>query len=67
MNIDELSYDELIELNRRVVQRLKALDRLRTHNEMSQFRMGERVWFQPEGREPLGGTVMKLNEEGRGG
>lgn len=63
MNIEDLSYDELVALNRRVVERLRRLDHMRTQTEMRALRMGERVRFQPRGRDPLEGTVAKFNKK----
>jgi len=35
IDIDSLSYDELFELNHKIVERLKFLDSMHTHKEMS--------------------------------
>ena len=43
IDIDELSEKELIELNQRIVERLKFLDSVRRHKEMMDFNVGERV------------------------
>lgn len=63
IDIDHLSEDELIELNHRIVARLKFLESMHTHNEMMQFNPGEQVSFQPPGRERLVGALVKYNKK----
>ena len=43
LDIDALSEDELIELNHKVVARLRFLSQMRSHSAMLDFRVGERV------------------------
>src|SRR6266850_6219639 len=43
IDIDSLSEDELIELNHKVVARLRFLSQMRSHSAMLDFRVGERV------------------------
>jgi hypothetical protein len=38
IDIDSLNYDELVELNHKIVERLKFLDSMQAHEEMMQFR-----------------------------
>ena len=45
--------DELIDLNNRTVARLKFLHETRTHSQMLEFSIGDRVSFQPEGHTVL--------------
>ena len=54
---------ELLDLNRRIVARLRFLAQMRAHTEMLAFRMGERVLFQPEGRSPATGMVTRYNKK----
>jgi len=63
IDIDNLPEDELIELNRRIVERLKFLETLHTHNEMMQFTPGEQVSFEPPGRGRRIGTLVKFNKK----
>lgn len=53
INIDTLSEAELIDLNQRIVERLKFMQHARAHRAMLEFRIGERVWFEND----LGGRV----------
>lgn len=63
INIDNLSEEELIELNRKIVERLKFLETMHTHHEMMQFIPGEQVTFEPPGRERQTGTLVRFNKK----
>ena len=63
INLDQLSEAELVDLNHRVVERLRMLRDLRAHSSMMDFRLGERVLFEPEDREPVVGTLAKYNRK----
>ena len=63
INIDDLSYDQLIDLNNRVVARLKFLDQMHAHSAMLDFSIGEQVSFQPPGHPVLTGIIAKYNQK----
>jgi rRNA maturation protein Rpf1 len=63
IDIDQLTEDELIELNRRIVERLKFLENMHAHREMMQFTPGEKVSFEVSGRGRQTGTIVKLNKK----
>jgi hypothetical protein len=63
IDIDQLTEAELIDLNHRVVERLRFLDQMRSHAEMLEFRIGDRVTFQPDGRAPVVGMLTKYNRK----
>ena len=63
INIDDLNETELLDLNRRIVARLRFLAQMRAHTEMLDFRIGERVTLQPEGRSPVTGMVTRYNKK----
>ena len=63
IDIDCLSEAELIDLNHRVVARLRALRDMRAHVGMLEFRIGDRVTFQPPGRERLSGVLTRYNRK----
>jgi hypothetical protein len=50
IDIDPLSEEELIDLNNRIIERLRFLSQMRAHSRMLEFKIGDRVTFQPEGR-----------------
>jgi hypothetical protein len=63
IDIDKLSEAELIDLNHRVVERLRFLSQMRTHSQMLDFRIGERVTFHPDGHQLLVGIVTRYNRK----
>jgi hypothetical protein len=63
IDLDALTEEELIALNHRIVARLRFLREKRTHTHMLEFRVGERVIFQPSGRDPLTGTLIRYNQK----
>ncbi len=63
IDIDSMSYDELVELNYKIVERLKFLDSMHTHKEMMQFSPGDQVSFEPPGRDKQFGTLVKYNKK----
>lgn len=63
IDIDGLTEAELIDLNHRVVERLKFLNHMRAHAQMLEFRIGDRVSFQPEGRRLIVGVLTRYNKK----
>ncbi len=63
IDIDKLNEDELIDLNNRIVARLRFLSHMRAHSQMLDFRIGDRVTFQPEGRPTLFGIITRYNKK----
>ena len=63
IDIDGLTEAELIDLNNRVVERLKFLNHMRAHAQMLEFRIGDRVSFQPEGRPLQVGMLTRYNKK----
>jgi hypothetical protein len=63
VDIDKLSESELVDLNNRVVARLRFLQQMRAHASMLAFSLGERVSFQPEGHPLLAGIITKYNRK----
>jgi hypothetical protein len=62
IDIDKLTEAELIDLNQRIVQRLRFLQQVRSHVAMLEFRLGERVEFQPEGQPLQTGVITRYNK-----
>ena len=62
-DIDSLSEDELIELNHKIVARLRFLNQMRSHSAMLEFRIGERVTFRPVGRSAVIGIITHYNKK----
>lgn len=63
IDISKLTEAELVELNRRIVARLKFLQEARTHHQMLSFDVGDRVRFQPPGHDPKTGVIIKHNRK----
>lgn len=63
IDIDRLTEAELIELNNKVVARLRFLAQMRTHAQMLQFNIGDRVSFQPQDRPLVTGMLTRYNRK----
>ena len=63
IDIDRLSEAELISLNARIVERLRFLHQMRAHARMLEFRIGDRVSFQPEGSPAVVGMLTRYNRK----
>lgn len=63
IDIDKLTEDELIDLNNRIVARLKFIRQYRAHSRMMEFSIGDRVSFQPEGHPMLTGMLTRYNKK----
>ena len=63
MDIDKLSEEELIDLNHRIVERLRFLSQMRAHSQMLDFKIGDRVKFEPQGRPPVVGMLTRYNKK----
>ena len=63
IDIDKLTEKELIELNHKIVERLKFLESMRAHAEMMEFTIGEKVFFSPPGRGEVTGILVKYNKK----
>jgi len=62
-DIDHLTEVELIQLNQRIVERLRFLQQMRTHARMLHFNVGDRVAFQPDGYPLLSGIILRYNKK----
>ncbi|MBF0220506.1 MAG: hypothetical protein HQL49_13410 [Gammaproteobacteria bacterium] len=63
IDIDKLTEDELVDLNRRVVERLRFLAQMRAHGAMLRFSIGQRVSFDPGDRPKITGTITRYNKK----
>ena len=63
IDIDKLTEEELIDLNHRIVERLRFLNQMRAHSQMLDFKIGDRVTFQPQGRPPVVGMLTRYNKK----
>ncbi len=63
IDIDSLTEAELVDLNNRIVERLRFLHQARSHRRMLDFKIGDRVSFQPEGRAMVVGMLTRYNKK----
>ena len=63
IDIDRLTEAELIDLNHRVVARLRFLQQMHAHANMLDFSIGERLSFQPPGHPELTGIISRYNRK----
>jgi hypothetical protein len=63
IDIDGLTEAELVDLNNRVVARLRFLEEVRAHSRMLEFRIGDRVTFQPPDRPAMVGMITRYNRK----
>jgi hypothetical protein len=61
IDIDKLTEVELIDLNNRIVERLRLLSQMRAHGQMLQFKIGDRVSFRPDGHPVVVGMLTRYN------
>jgi len=63
IDIDKLTEAELTDLNNRIVARLRFLSQMRAHAQMLEFKIGDRVSFQPEGHRGVVGMLTRYNRK----
>ena len=63
IDIDRLTEAELIDLNRRIVERLRFLQQMRAHASMLKFGIGDRVAFEADGCRTIIGTLVRYNKK----
>lgn len=61
IDLSQYSEDELIDLNRRIVERLTSLRQRRCLEEMARFDIGDTVSFTPEAGRIVVGKVVRAN------
>jgi hypothetical protein len=61
IDIDQLTEPELVDLNHRIVERLRFLQQMRAHAQMLAFRIGDRVTFQADGHGAVEGMLTRYN------
>ena len=63
VNIDRLSEAELVDLNHRIVERLRFLAQMRAHARMLEFKIGDRVCFQTGDHGLVEGMLTRYNRK----
>ena len=63
IDIDQLTESELIDLNHRIVARLRMFAQLRAHTSMLEFKVGERVSFDSDDGRRIIGMLVRYNKK----
>ena len=63
IDIDQLTEAELIDLNRRIVERLRFLHQMRAHATMVKFSIDDRVTFNTEDGRTVVGALVRYNKQ----
>jgi len=63
IHLTKMTEQELIDLNHRVVSRLKHLHQTRRFQELARFNLGDTVSFTPECGHVVTGTIVRLNQK----
>lgn len=61
--LDSFTEEELVHLNRLIVERLRIMQTVQAHGAMIQFRIGQRVRFVGHGGQEIAGTLTKYNRK----
>ena len=62
LDLTKLSEDDLIELNRRIVERLQLLRSAKSLVQLARFSVGMMVEFETDDGRTISGTVARLNQ-----
>jgi len=62
IDLSLLSETELIDLNNRIIERLRMIRQVHAHVKMMEFSIGERVWFQTDVRK-VEGVLVRYNKK----
>lgn len=62
MDIEKLTLEQLLDLNKRIIHHIKYLHSLKTRAHLDRFEISDRVTFQNEGR-PVEGIVVRVNQK----
>jgi hypothetical protein len=63
IDIDRLNEAELVDLNHRIVERLRFLQQMRAHARMLEFKIGDRVSFQGGEHGLVEGMLTRYNRK----
>ncbi|KVN37656.1 hypothetical protein WJ64_05275 [Burkholderia ubonensis] len=63
IDIDQLDEAQLLDLNRRIVERLRFLQQMRAHTAMLKLSIGDRVTFTDHGGEEVHARVVRYNRK----
>jgi hypothetical protein len=61
--MDQFTEEELLHLNRLVVERIRLIHQVKAHRAMTQFRVGQRVQFTARDGRVITGILAKYNRK----
>src|SRR5450432_2839100 len=61
--IDQFTEEELVHLNRLIVERLRLMRQIHAHQAMTQFRIGQRVQFAARDGRSVSGVLTRYNRK----
>ena len=61
--LDEFTEEELLHLNRLIVERIRLMHQVKAHRAMTQFRVGQRVQFISRAGSTVTGVLTKYNRK----
>jgi hypothetical protein len=61
--LDRLTEEELVQLNHVVIERLRLIQQIRSHGQMMNFRLGQRVQFNNASGQMLRGVITRYNRK----
>jgi hypothetical protein len=63
IDIDHLTESELLDLNHRIVHRLRFMREARAHSAMLQFKIGDQVYFRASDGRTVTGILTRYNKK----
>lgn len=63
IDLSKMTEEELVDLNRRVVERLKHIHQIKRYQELARFSVGDTVSFTPQCNHVVVGTIVRLNQK----
>ena len=63
IDLTQLTEQELIELNSKIVDRLRFLRDAKAHHQMMELRLGDKVSFSSDTGQKITGTILRLNRK----
>ncbi|MGD0464312.1 MAG: hypothetical protein ABSB74_17655 [Tepidisphaeraceae bacterium] len=61
--LDRLTEEELVQLNHVVIERLRLIQQIRSHGQMMNFRLGQRVQFKNASGQIIRGVITRYNRK----
>jgi hypothetical protein len=63
IDLTKFSVEELIDLNRKIVARVKHLQQAKSYKALAKFNLGDRVKFSTDDGRTIEGDIIRLNKK----